>query len=70
VTGLNFTIEKLGGCRFPSPIQCRRFTEKQEHLLYHSRYEEVRPSIDPEGWLWKQRHAFDWPAAGFALKEN
>jgi 6-phosphofructokinase 1 len=46
VTDSDFTIEQLGDCRIPSPMQCGRFTSDQEHLLYHSRYEEIRPSID------------------------
>ncbi|NVN92552.1 MAG: ATP-dependent 6-phosphofructokinase [Desulfuromonadales bacterium] len=36
----------LGDCRFPSPMQCGRFTGEQEQLLYHSRYEEIRQSIE------------------------
>lgn len=41
----DFTIEQLGDCRFSSPMQCRRFTGDEERLLYHSRYDEIRPSI-------------------------
>lgn len=40
-----FTIEQLGDCRFPFPMQCGRFTGDEERLLYHSRYDEIRPSI-------------------------
>jgi len=43
---LDFTIERLGECRFPSPMQGGRFTGDGERILYHSRYEELRPFID------------------------
>jgi len=46
VTDPDFTIEQLGDCRFPSPMECGRFIGDQEHLLYHSRFEEIRQSID------------------------
>jgi 6-phosphofructokinase 1 len=46
VTEPDFTIEQLGDCRFPSPMDCGRFTGDQDHLLYHSRYEEIRLSIE------------------------
>ena len=46
MTDPDFTIEQLGDCRFPSPMQCGHFTGDQEHLLYHSRYEEIRQSIE------------------------
>jgi 6-phosphofructokinase 1 len=46
VTDPDFTIEQLGDCGFPSPMQCSRFIGDQERLLYHSRYEEIRPSIE------------------------
>lgn len=46
MSDLNFTIKMLGDCRFPSPMQCGRFTGEQEQLLYHSRYEEIRQSIE------------------------
>jgi 6-phosphofructokinase 1 len=43
---LDFTIEQLGVCSFPSPMQCGRFTSNRELLLYHSSYEEIRQSIE------------------------
>jgi 6-phosphofructokinase 1 len=46
VTDPNFTIEKLGDCRIPSPMDCGRFTGDQEQLLYHSRFEEIRQAIE------------------------
>lgn len=46
MTDPDFTIEQLGDCRIPSPMQCGRFIGDQERLLYHSRYEEIRPSIE------------------------
>jgi len=46
VTDPDFTIEQLGDCRIPSPMDCGRFTGDQEQLLYHSRYEEIRSSIE------------------------
>jgi len=42
----DFTIERLGECRFPSPMQGGRFTGDAERILYHSRYEELRPFIE------------------------
>lgn len=46
MTDPDFTIEQLGDCRFPSSMQCGRFTGDEERLLYHSRYDEIRPSIE------------------------
>lgn len=46
MTHLNFSIEQLGECSFLSPMQCGRFTGEQAQLLYHSRYEEIRQSIN------------------------
>lgn len=43
---LDFTIERLGECHFPSPMQGGRFTGDRERILYHSCYEELRPFID------------------------
>lgn len=42
---LDFTIEQLGPCRFPSPLHGVRFTTDDERLLYHSRYEDLKPFI-------------------------
>jgi len=43
---LDFTIERLGECHFPSPMQGGRFTGDRERILYHSCYEDLRPFID------------------------
>jgi 6-phosphofructokinase 1 len=45
---LDFTIERLGECRFPSTMRKGRFIGDGERLLYHSRFEELRPFIDAE----------------------
>jgi 6-phosphofructokinase 1 len=42
---LDFTIERLGECRFPSPMGTMRFTGDVERILYHSRPEEIKPYI-------------------------
>ncbi|NVN89634.1 MAG: ATP-dependent 6-phosphofructokinase [Desulfuromonadales bacterium] len=43
---LNFTIERLGECRFPSTMRGGRFMGDDERILYHSRYKELRPFIN------------------------
>jgi 6-phosphofructokinase 1 len=40
--GLDFTVQHLGECRFPSPLKGVRFTREHERVLYHSRLEELR----------------------------
>lgn len=45
VGNLNFTIEHLGECRFPSPMSGSQFTHDDERVLYHSRLEEVKPLL-------------------------
>ena len=42
---LDFTIERLGECRFPSPMQGGRFTADSERILYHSRFDEIKGYI-------------------------
>ena len=42
---VDFTIERLGSCRFPSPMREGRFIAERESLLYHSRFEEIQPYI-------------------------
>jgi 6-phosphofructokinase 1 len=39
---LDFTIDRLGECRYPSPIREFRFIDDNERLLYHARPEEVK----------------------------
>ena len=42
---LDFTIARLGECRFPSPLSGVRFTRDDERVLYHSRLEDMK------GWI-------------------
>ncbi|HTP65614.1 MAG TPA: ATP-dependent 6-phosphofructokinase [Geobacteraceae bacterium] len=42
---LDFTIERLGECRFPSPMRKGRFMGDGERIMYHSRFEDLRPFI-------------------------
>jgi len=42
---LDFTIERLGECRFPSPMQQGRYAGDNERILYHSRFEAIKPFI-------------------------
>jgi len=42
---LDFSIERLGECRFPSPMHGGRFSGDGNCILYHSRYEELQPFI-------------------------
>lgn len=39
---LDFTIARLGECRFPSPLSGVRFTCDEERVLYHARLEEMK----------------------------
>jgi 6-phosphofructokinase 1 len=43
---LDFTIDRLGECHFPSPMRVKRFTLDSERILHHSRPEEVQGFID------------------------
>ena len=43
---LDFTIERLGECRFPSPMRGVRFTGETERIMYHSRFEDVKRIMD------------------------
>ncbi|MFH1026841.1 MAG: ATP-dependent 6-phosphofructokinase [Pseudomonadota bacterium] len=42
---LDFSIDRLGECRFPSPMRDGRFTDDGQRLLYHSAYDELQPFI-------------------------
>jgi len=42
---LDFTIPRLGPCRFASPMSGVRFVRDEEHVLYHVSYEEMK------GWI-------------------
>ncbi len=43
---LDFTIERLGECRFPSPMRGGRFTADDERILYHARFDEIKAFLD------------------------
>jgi 6-phosphofructokinase 1 len=43
---LNFTIDRLGDCRFPSPMKDGVFVLDRERIMYHSRLDEIRPYLD------------------------
>ncbi|WP_306532774.1 ATP-dependent 6-phosphofructokinase [Geobacter sp.] len=43
---LDFTIERLGPCRIPSPMEGMRFTGDDERILYHTSPTEVRRYIE------------------------
>jgi len=42
---LDFTIARLGECRFPSPLAGVRFTRDDERVLYHARLEDIKEWI-------------------------
>ncbi len=42
---LDFTIARLGQCRFPSPLSGVRFTRDDERVLYHARLEDMNACI-------------------------
>jgi len=43
---LDFSIERLGDCRFPSPMQGVRFVGDGERLLYHAYFADIRNALD------------------------
>lgn len=43
---LDFTIERLGDCRFPSPMKAGGLIEDRERIMYHSRFEDLQPFLD------------------------
>ncbi len=43
---LDFTVNRLGECRVPSPMQGVRFTTDDERVLYHARLEDLKPWLD------------------------
>jgi len=55
---LDFTIERLGECRIPSPVRGIRFMDDDGKILYHSRLEEMSP------WLERGAHPPEMEAAG------
>jgi 6-phosphofructokinase 1 len=46
VQNLDFSIERLGECRFPSPMREGRFLGAGERIMYHSRFDDIRTFID------------------------
>jgi 6-phosphofructokinase 1 len=44
-TDLDFTINRLGECRIPSPMKVVQFVRDDEHVLYHDKMEEVNEHI-------------------------
>lgn len=42
----DFMIQRLGDCTIPSPMTGVRFTDDDEHVLYHSNLEEIRRYLD------------------------
>jgi len=45
-TNLDFTISRLGDCRFPSPMSTRQFVGDHEYVLYHDSIEDIKPFLD------------------------
>jgi 6-phosphofructokinase 1 len=43
---LDFTITKLGTCSLPSPMKEARFVHDDERILYHSRFDDMKPWIE------------------------
>jgi 6-phosphofructokinase 1 len=43
---LDFSIERLGECHVPSPMQGVRFTADDERILYHARLQDIRSTLD------------------------
>ena len=43
---LDFTIARLGECRFPSPMSGVRFTGDEERVLYHSTLERITACVE------------------------
>jgi 6-phosphofructokinase 1 len=42
---LDFTIDRLGECRIPSPMQTGQFVGDDEHVLYHDKMGEVNECL-------------------------
>ena len=42
---LDFTIERLGDCSFPSPMRKGRFTGDGERIVYHSCFDDMKSHI-------------------------
>jgi len=46
---LDFSIESLGECRFPSPMSQGRFVADSERIMYHASYSDISPYLDAGG---------------------
>ena len=46
-TALNFEVNRLGECRITSPISNIQFVGDNEHVLYHSKLEEIEGNVLP-----------------------
>jgi 6-phosphofructokinase 1 len=42
----DFTISRLGECRFPSPMSCMRFVDDRDHVLFESDLQAIRGHLD------------------------
>ncbi len=43
---VDFSVKKLGECRFSSPIENRQFVRDDDVLLYHSSLKDLKPYLD------------------------
>jgi len=43
---LDFTVDRLGECRIPSPMAGARFTRDDERILYHATLGEMQPWLE------------------------
>ncbi|MBP1729504.1 MAG: 6-phosphofructokinase [Deltaproteobacteria bacterium] len=43
---IDFTIDNLGECLFPSPMSEGRYVAAGERIMYHSRFEEIKPYVN------------------------
>ncbi|HOW58374.1 MAG TPA: ATP-dependent 6-phosphofructokinase [Candidatus Omnitrophota bacterium] len=54
-SNLDFTIQKLGECRFSSPVSDRHFLTDNDLLLYHSQLKDFKPYSD----MWQNLPAME-----------
>ena len=43
---LNFTIDRLGDCRIPSPMPGIGFVSDEEHILYHNHWSDIQRFLE------------------------
>ena len=58
ISGLDFSIARLGECRIPSPMSHVRFTRDDERVLYHGRFKEMK------AWIGKRTDPPSFETAG------